>query len=172
VSDSADRPPFALWREVIAMVEVQLSETIACRPEAWLALVLDVRRYATIDDKIGPIRWVRRDGDLVEFKFWPRLPGLSLPALPIVSQMRLTPGRRIDVQLAPLPRNITSRAASTFRASFSCEPDGEGVRVTRAIFMDFRPAVRWLVEPVLRRTLPESVARELRLAKQMLEGEG
>lgn len=153
------------------MVEVELSETINCSPEAWLALVLDVERYATVDDKIGPIQWVRREGDLVEFKFRPQLPGLHLPALRLVSQMRLTPGRRIDVQLAPLPRNVTSRAASTFRASFSCEPHDEGVRVTRAISFSFNPAVRWFIEPVLRRTLPVSVERELRLAKRILERE-
>jgi hypothetical protein len=43
--------------------------------------------------------------------------------------------------------------------------------VTRAISFDFSPLVRWWVEPVLRRTLPASVERELRMAKQLLERE-
>lgn len=151
------------------MVEVERHETIRCSPEAWLSFVLDVERYAEVDDKIGPIRWTRKRGNLVEFAFWPRLPGLRLPALPVVSRMWLTPGQRIDVRLAPLPRNITSHLASRFRASFSCAPHDGGVRVTRAISFEFHPPGRWLVEPVLRRTLPASVERELRLAKSLLE---
>lgn len=151
------------------MVEVELEESIRCSPDVWLDFVMDVQRYAGVDDKIGPITWARRAGDLLEFKFTPRLPGLTLPALRIVSQMRLTPGRRIDVQLAPLPRNLISRLVSRFRASFACEPENGGVRVTRAISFSFNPVVRGFVEPVLRRTLPQSVERELRLAKQVLE---
>jgi len=151
------------------MIEVVRQETIRCSPQQWLEFVLDVHRYAEVDDKIGPIAWVRHEGDLVEFKFRPRLPGLRLPALRIISQMRLTPGRRIDVRLAPLPRNLTSRLVSRFRASFSCEPTEGGSRVTRAIAFDFGPEVRWYVEPVLRRTLPASVERELRLTKEILE---
>jgi len=38
--------------------------------------------------------------------------------------------------------------------------------------LKFAPPLRWLVEPVLRRTLPVSVERELRLAKQLLESGG
>lgn len=151
------------------MVEVELEESIRCLPDMWLDFVMDVQRYASVDDKIGPIRWVRRAGDLLEFKFTPRLPGLTLPALRIVSQMRLTPGRRIDVRLAPLPRNLTSRLASRFWASFACERENGGVRVTRAISFSFNPAVRGFVEPVLRRTLSQSVERELRRAKHILE---
>ena len=151
------------------MIEIVRQATIRCTPEAWLAFVWDVERYAEVDDKIGPIRWVRRDGDLLEFKFLPRLPGLHLPTLPIVSRMRRTAGRRIDVRLAPLPRNVTGRLASVFTASFVCEPDGDGVRVTRSISFDFRPPLRWWIEPVLRRTLPASVERELRLATAILE---
>lgn len=151
------------------MVEVELEESIRCSPEAWLNFVMDVHRYASVDDKIGPIRWARRTGDVLEFKFTPRLPGLSLPALRIVSQMRLTPGRRIDVRLAPLPRNLAGRLTSRFRASFACEPENGGVRVTRAIEFSFNPVFRGYFEPVLRCTLPQSVERELRLAKQILE---
>jgi hypothetical protein len=83
--------------------------------------------------------------------------------------MRLVPGERIDVQLAPPPRNLISRAAVHFGASFSCTPVPGGTRVTRAISFEFSPAVRWLLEPVVRRRLTASVDRELRLAKQLLE---
>lgn len=151
------------------MVEVDLEERIQCSPDAWLEFVLDVHRYAEVDDKIGPIQWTRRRGNLVEFKFRPRLPGLHLPTLRIISRMLLTPGRRIDVQLAPLPRNMTSRLVSRFAASFACSVHDNGLRVRRAISFDFMPPIRSLVEPVLRQTLPESVERELRLSKTVLE---
>lgn len=152
------------------MIEVEREETIHCSPESWLEFVLDVHRYTDVDDKIGPIRWARRRGNLVEFKFRPRLPGVHLPALPIVSQMVLTPGSRIDVRLAPWPRNMTSRLLSRFEASFSCRTQNDGLRVRRSIFFDFLPPIRLRVEPVLRQTLPESVERELRLSKAILQG--
>lgn len=151
------------------MIDVRAQEMIRCSPDAWLAFVLDVERYAEVDDKIGPIAWTRRRGDVVEFKFAPRLPGVPLPGPRIVSRMRLTPGQRIDVRLAPFPRNLTSRLASRFSAAFSCEPHADGALVTRAISFDFRVPFRWFVEPVLRRTLPASVQRELRMAKSILE---
>lgn len=151
------------------MVEVELEERIRCSPEAWLEFVLDVHRYAEVDDKIGPIQWTRRRGNLVEFKFCPRLPGVNLPALRIVSRMLLTPGTRIDVRLAPVPRNMISRLASRFEASFSCSVHDNGIRVRRAISFDFAPPLRSWVEPVLRQTLPASVERELCLSKAALE---
>lgn len=155
----------------VTHVDVMRSETIRCRPQRWLDLVLGVHQYAAVDDKIGPIKWVRRDGDLTEFRFTPRLLGVPLPQPAMVSQMRLVPGKRIDVVLAPLPRNLSGRVWSDW-AWFSCEAIPECVRVTRMISFKFAPPLRWLVEPVLRRTLPVSVERELRLAKQLLESGG
>jgi hypothetical protein len=171
-SGRRDRPLKRVIHITVTHVDVMRSETIRCRPQRWLDLVLDVHQYAAVDDKIGPIKWVRRDGDLTEFRFTPRLPGVPLPQPAIVSQMRLVPGKRIDVVLAPLPRNLSTRVVVRFRAWFSCEAIPEGVRVTRMISFKFAPPLRWLAEPVLRRTLPVSVERELRLAKQLLESGG
>lgn len=152
------------------MVTVERSATIRCSPQMWLDLVLDVRRYATVDDKIGQIKWIRRDGNLTEFCFTPKLPGLALPQPAIISQMRLKPNERIDVVFAPLPRNLLIHAAVRFHASFSCERLEEGARVTRMISFQFSPLLRWGIEPKVRTTLPASVDRELRLAKRLLEG--
>lgn len=151
------------------MIEVTRSTVIGCRPQQWLDLVLDVHRYRTVDDKIGPIHWVRRDGDLNEFRFRSHLPGVPLPGTTIVSQMRLVPDDHIDVRLAPLPHNPASHAVVRFRARFSCHPAPHGTRVTRMIAFHFHPPLRWLIEPILRRTLPASVERELQLATQPLE---
>ncbi|MEV0379474.1 SRPBCC family protein [Nonomuraea sp. NPDC050643] len=152
------------------MVRVIVEEVIRCTPEEFLEFVMDAERYAEIDDKIGPIDWVRRTGDLTEFRFRPVLPGVPGPAPKLVSQMRLTPGRRVDVQYAPLPRNRLNHRLSRFSASFEAEAAADGTsKVTRMISIDFAPFVRWLLEPVLRRRLPADVEKEVRGAKERLE---
>lgn len=113
------------------MVTVEMHQTIRCTPQQWLDFVLDVERYAEVDDKLGPITRIRRRGTLTEFRFIPRLPGLAVPPLPAVSQMRLTPGERVDVQLAPFPRNPASHVVLRFRASFTCRPVEDGIEVTQ-----------------------------------------
>lgn len=151
------------------MLKVARQLTIACPPEEFLEFVMDPRRYTAVDDKIGKISWVRREGNVTQFKFRPKLPGMALPEPKAVSTMRLTPGRRVDVELRKRPQNTLQRWVATFRASFACEPAPEGVRVTRTVSFDFNPLVRWMFEPVLRRTLPVSLERELRLAQDVLE---
>jgi hypothetical protein len=151
------------------MVEVIVEETVSCTAQAFLALVMDPRRYAEIDHKLGPIDWVRRHGDVTEFLFRSALPGLPGPGPKIVSRMTLTPGVRVDVQLPDLPENRLARRVSTFSASFSCVPVPGGIRVTRTIACGFKGPVRWLVEPILRRTLPADVREEVRGAKRLLE---
>ncbi|GHE98185.1 SRPBCC family protein [Streptomyces fumanus] len=151
------------------MVKVEKQLTIACTPEAFLDFVMDVERYIDVDDKIASISWVRRDGNLLEFKFQPRLPGLPLPEPKAVAQMRLTPGKCIDIELAPLPQNRFNHRMARFAARFACEPVDGGIRASRMISFQFNPFSRWLLDPVLRRTMPASVERELRLSKAILE---
>lgn len=151
------------------MASVEVEQVIDCTPETFLEFAMDVRRYAEVDDKLGRIVWVRREENLTEFKFHPKIPGQNLPEPATVSRMRLTPGRRIDIKLAPLPRNAVNHFVSTFRASFACEPVDGGTRVTRMVSFRFNPLLRWFFEPVMSRALPGSVERELRLAKDILE---
>ena len=82
--------------------------------------------------------------------------------------MRLTPGERVDVRLAPFPWNAAGRLVVRFRASFCCRPLQDGIEVTRMLSFRFTPLVCPLLEPVLRRSLPGSVRRELDLTKQLL----
>ena len=151
------------------MIRVRVEQTVRCSPDEFLALVLDPRRYAEVDDKLGPIDWVRREGEVTEFKFRSRLPGLPGPMPKVVSRMRLTPGERVDIEYAPLPHNRLTRRLSTFSASFVCTSAGDGTRVTRTIEFGFVPVVGLLVEPILRRTLRPDVEREIRGAKETLE---
>jgi hypothetical protein len=150
------------------MVEVTVEETVLCAPEAFLALVMDPRRYAEIDRKLGRIDWVRREGDVTEFRFRSALPGLG-PGPKIVSRMTLTPGERVDVRLPDRPENRLARRVSTFEACFSCVPVDGGIRVTRRIAFGFATPLRWLLEPLVRRKLRADVEAEVRGAKRLLE---
>jgi Polyketide cyclase / dehydrase and lipid transport len=153
----------------LTMVKVEEKESIRCSPEKFLDFVMDVERYIDVDDKIERIVWVRREDNLTEFKFQPRMPGMRMPEPPAISQLRLTPGERIDIALAPWPQNKFNHRIARFRASFACEPAGDRTTVTRVVSFQFIPLVRWFFEPILRRNLPASVRRELRLAKEVLE---
>lgn len=146
------------------MVDIELTETIDCTPDEFLEFVMDIDRYATVDDKISPILWTRRDGDVVEFACRPKLAGLRQPK--VVQQLRLTRGRRIDVSLAPLPRNRVANAMARFTASFECAETGAGTNVTRRLEFRFTPTVQWFLEPLVRRRLPNEVRDELARAKE------
>jgi hypothetical protein len=154
------------------MVRVMVQREIQCTPDDFLALVMDAERYAEVDAKLGRIDWVRRDGDVVDFQFRSRLPGMVGPEPTVVSRMRLTPGERVDVEYAPPPHNRLVRRISDFSASFVCEPTTDGTRVTRTIEMRFVPPLRWFVEPILRKTLPPDIENEVDGAKELLERPG
>src|SRR5256885_14032838 len=132
------------------MAVAEASRWIGCDANRFLAFTLDVERYRSVDDKLGPIDWVRTEGNITEFRFRPTLPGLP-PAPKTVSRMRLTPGQRIDIDYAPRPHNRLVRLLSTFRASFVCAPEEGGVRVTRTLSLDLRPPASLIVEGYLRR---------------------
>jgi Polyketide cyclase / dehydrase and lipid transport len=146
------------------MITVVKTETIACPPPEFLEFVMDIERYAEVDGKIQPILWSRRDGDLVEFACRPKLAGLRQPK--VVQQVRLTPGKRIDIALSPLPANRLAHAIAHFEASFECVAVPGGTEVVRTLAFRFSRPFRWLLEPLLRRRLPAEVSAELLLARQ------
>jgi hypothetical protein len=130
---------------------------------------MDIEQYAEVDDKIRPIYWSHRTGNMLEFQFRPKLPGLPIPAPKLVQRVELTPGKRVDVTNAPFPYNKIGNRMSGFRASFVCEPDDGATIVTRTIEMTFPAPIRWLVEPILSRRLQAAVEDEINRAKQILE---
>jgi hypothetical protein len=146
------------------MVTAVTTRVVGCSADAFLAFVLDVERYREVDNKIGPIDWVRTEGLVTEFRFRPTLPGLPF-APKVVSRMRLTPGRRIDIEHSPLPQNRLAHRMSTFAASFECEPVEGGTRVTRRVSIGIPRLFRALERPLLRRGLQRSVERELDLSQ-------
>lgn len=152
------------------MVQAQVTETIHCTPDELLEFVMDIERYAEIDDKIRPIEWARRDGDLTEFRFRPKLPGIPIPSPKWVQQIRLTPGVRVDITNAPPPHNKLVHPMLDFTASFVCAPMDLGTQVTRTVRIDFKPPMRWIGEALFRRRLQAGVEQEIQGAKRYLEG--
>jgi len=151
------------------MVGVQVEESIHVSADEFLEFVMDIERYAQVDAKISPVLWHRRDGNVVEFACRPKLVGLRQPK--VVQYVELTPGRRVDIGLKPLPRNRIAHAMARFEASFECHAAEDGTRVVRTLEFRFSPLVRWLLEPLFRRRLEHEVHEEIRLAKNYLERE-
>lgn len=151
------------------MVTARTVRTIECTPDEFFDLVMDIEQYADVDDKIRPIYWSRRTGNVLEFQFRPKLPGLPIPAPKLVQRVELTPGSRVDVTNAPFPYNKIGNRMSTFTASFVCEPSDGATVVTRTIEMTFAPLIRWLLEPIVRRRLQAAFDDEIDRAKQKLE---
>jgi hypothetical protein len=147
-------------------VEIVRQITIAATAEEVLELVMDIERYAEIDDKIAPILWSQREGDVVTFACRPTLAGLRQPKA--VQTMRLTPGERIDIALTPRPANRLAHAVARFDASFVCLEIPGGTEVTRTLRFRFAPALGWLLAPLFRRRLPGEVEAELDRVQQLL----
>ena len=148
------------------MAEARRTATLRCTADEYLRFVLDVERYRQVDDKLGPIDWVRTDGDVTEFRFRPT--GL-LPWSPkVTSRMTLTPGQRIDICYAPGPGNRRAQALSTFAARFVVEPVVEGIEVTRCITVSLPSLARPLERLTIGRRLQASVDRELALTPSAL----
>jgi hypothetical protein len=130
---------------------------------------MDIEQYADVDDKIRPVYWSSRTGNVLEFQFRPKLPSLPIPTPKLVQRVELTPGKRVDVTNAPFPHNKIGNRMSTFRASFVCEPHDDATVVTRTIEMTFPAPIRWLVGPIIGRRLQAAVDDEMDRTKQRLE---
>jgi hypothetical protein len=140
-------------------VDVIQRVTIACTPHEFLEFVMDIERYAQVDDKIAPILWSRRQGNVVTFACRPKLAGLRQPK--VVQTVRLTPGERIDIALTPRPANRLAHLVAQFEASFTCREEPSGTQVTRTLRFRFTPVFRRLLVPLFRRRLPGEVTAEL-----------
>jgi hypothetical protein len=162
--DSPLDPGHAERMRELSGVTVVKTETIPCTPSEFLEFVLDIEGYAKVDDKIAPVLWSRREGDVVQFACLPKIAGLRLPK--VVQTMRLTSGERIDIGLNPPPANRLAHAVARFEASVACRAVPGGTEVTRSLAFRFAPGFRWLLEPLFRRRLPEEVRVELARARQ------
>lgn len=121
---------------------------IRATPEQVLEFVMDLRRYREADHKVGPVLWLRRDGNRAHAVACGRVLGLPTPPAPIV--IELTPYTRLDVR---------SRVPG-FHASFECQDLGDGM--TRVVHREC------LIGP-FERVLRESVLEELQRMQALLE---
>jgi hypothetical protein len=151
------------------MLEVVVEETMNCTADEFLEFVMDVRRYAEVDDKIGAIDWAERDGDVVDFKFRPVLPGVPGPAPKMVMRVLKVPGKRIEMSLAPLPHNKLNHRLMSFDSVFEVEPVEAGLLVRSISTFDISPVARWLMEPILRRGLRANIEAEMERAKAYMD---
>ena len=151
------------------MLEVVVEETMNCTADDFLEFVMDVHRYAEVDDKIGRIDWAKRDGDLVEFKFRPVLPGVPGPAPKMVMWVRKIPGKRIEMSLAPLPHNRLNHKLLSFDSVFEVEEVADGLLVRSISTFTISPAARWLMEPILRKNLLGNIEAEMERARVYLD---
>lgn len=151
------------------MFDARTTQFIRATPETILDFVMDIERYQEIDQKIRPVRWARRDGDLTEFAFRPRFGALLGPM--VVAQERRTSGLRVDIVLARPPFNRLARLLTHYEASFECVLVPGGTEVSRSERFSPRWPLHWLGVRYLRRIMPGLVREELFLAKQKLEGE-
>ena len=151
------------------MLKVVVEETMNCTPDDFLEFVLDVHRYAEVDDKIGKIDWAHRDGNTTDFKFRPVLPGIPGPAPKMVMRVARVPGDTIEMSLAPLPHNRLNHRLIRFDGTFECTQVEGGTHIRSVTTMDVTPAARWLMEPLLRRNLAANIRAELDRAKVYMD---
>ncbi|MFC4376038.1 SRPBCC family protein [Nocardia halotolerans] len=150
-------------------MDVVVEQLMKCSPDEYLDFVMDVERYAEVDDKITSIDWVRREGNIVRFKFRPALPGLPRPMPKMVLQLTLVPGERIDLMLAPRPMNKFANLVMKYSGSFVCAPVDGRTLVTSSTALDVIPVLGWVLEPILRRKLPANFQAEIEHARDYLE---
>ncbi|MFF5209111.1 SRPBCC family protein [Streptosporangium sp. NPDC000396] len=156
---------FTLVLQQNATAHGQATVLIGCTGGQVLDFVMDPRAYATIDGKIGAIRWVRRAGDTVVFRFRARL--LGVPGPLVTHRMIRTGHERVDIAPVPGPHDRLAR----FRASFTCAPHPRGTVVTRRLQFDLARPLAWLA-PMLSCWLSREVPAELKAAKARLEQTG
>ncbi|MFD0887209.1 hypothetical protein ACFQ08_21910 [Streptosporangium algeriense] len=130
-----------------------------------LDFVMDPRAYAVVDDKIGAVRWVRREGNAVTFRFRARI--LGLPGPLTSHRMVRTGDERVDI--TPVPS--WQERLCHFQAFFVCVPHAEGAVVTRRLEFGLVRPLSWLAAP-LTRWLRREVPAELAAAKAWLERTG
>jgi hypothetical protein len=150
------------------MFDARTTQFVRSDPDTILDFVMDIERYQEIDQKIRPVLWAARDGNLTEFAFRPRFGGAVGPI--VVAQERRMPGHRVDIVLAPAPFNRLARLITHYEASFECVAVAGGTEVSRSERFAPRWPFRFLMVPFLRRIMPPLVREELFLAKQKIEG--
>ena len=127
--------------------------------------ILDFEKYKQADLKIGTVHSITWHGDQAEIHYRGRFRGLTTPAVRQI--ITIQPYRRIDVRSTP---GTFAHFTSRFHGLFTFEDLGGGVtRVFHREELDFRPPLKWLLEPLLRAWLEDDTPQEVLRLKALLE---
>jgi uncharacterized protein YbjT (DUF2867 family) len=133
-------------------------------PEAVLEFVLDVDQYRKADLKVGPVRWVQRDGERGLVKHGGRL--LGIPTPPVTLSFELTPYSRLDFEGKAVPWPMRG-----FSGFFICDPSPDGTKVVHRECFIFGPISGRLFKLVFRPWLSRDTPAEVLRMKRLLESQ-
>jgi hypothetical protein len=125
--------------------------------------VLDIEQYRRVDHKIGRVvRTEMIDGDhVVTFM-------TALRGLPAKARQRMHVVGTARIEVSPMP-SWQDKLVS-FRGLFELTPVEGGTEVRHAYHFDFRPPMKWIVEPYIRGWLARGIETEVSDIKLVLEG--
>jgi hypothetical protein len=137
--------------------------TVSVPQDEVFDFVLDLNRYREADHKIGRVGAVERLGNSGTAQFSGRIRGLPGPTgtYPFTRE-----GSRLRFGS---PIAGAARWFLDFEGTFDCAETPEGTVVTHREEFDFKPPIRWLAEPFLRRWLEADTAEEMARFKQLIE---
>jgi hypothetical protein len=144
------------------MIDVSATATVQCSAQDVIDFVLDVERYRHVDHKIGRVlKTETLDGDhIVIFN-------TSMRGLPARARQRMHVIGTERIEVSPMPSWQDN--LMTFRGLFELTPVADGVQVRHAYHFDFKPPMRWIVEPYIRGWLAQGIEDEVQDLKLALE---
>lgn len=145
------------------MIDVSATTTVQRSPQEVIDLVLNIEQYRKVDHKIGRVLKTETiDGDQV-VTFMTVLRGMPAKAR---QRMHVVGTERIEV--SPMPS--WQDKLVTFRGLFELTAVEGGTKVRHAYHFDFKPPMRWIVEPYIRGWLARGLEKEVSDIKAVLEG--
>lgn len=129
-----------------------------------LEFVLDLERYRQADRKFRRIQFVARSGNEGLARYSGRLRGLPTPA--DTQAWTLEPYTRLDFRST---RKLWPNVVATFHGWFVCRETPKGTRVTHVERLFFRPPLKWVAEPFLRKWWAQQIADEVMRLGELLE---
>lgn len=135
---------------------------IRCDPSEVMEFVLDVNRYRAADHKIGPVRYVRRDGNHGQVRHGGRFLGVPSPAATL--SFELTPFSRLDFRGVSMPWPLRG-----FHGSLTCRPTPDGTQVVHEECFIFGPISGWMFRALFGRWLTNDTQAEVMRMKFLLQ---
>jgi hypothetical protein len=146
------------------MIAAEGTASIERPPDDIIDFVLDLERYMQADTKITRVLAADIDGSTGEVRYAGRVRGIPGPAM--VNTVSVERPRRIDFRSKP---GTWQHALLGFHGSFVLDANGDTTHVLHREEFSFRPPLKWLAEPLLRRWLDAAMEDEMVRMKSLLE---